>query len=153
MSTERDYHVNIRFTRGYEFRAEFADSAFPSISFDEPPPLGDGRAPNAAAVLSAAVGNCLAASLAFCLRKAHIDVADLTGQVTAHVTRNERGRFRVSGIDVELSPKVIATDSARLERCEALFEDFCMVTQSVRQGIPVNVTVKHPDLESAAVGQ
>jgi organic hydroperoxide reductase OsmC/OhrA len=154
MTTERDYHVNIRFARGYEFVAEFADSSdLPSIVFDEPPPLGEGHAPNAAAVLGAAVGDCLAASLAFCLRKAHIDLAGLTGQVTAHVARNERGRFRVSGIDVELAPEVTTTDSARLERCEALFEDFCMVTESVRQGIPVNVSVRRQDLQPASVGQ
>jgi hypothetical protein len=30
----------------------------------------------------------------------------------------------------------------RLTRCEGLFEDFCIVTESLRRGIPVAVTVK-----------
>ena len=57
---------------------------------------------------------------------------------------NEQGRFRVSGIDVDLSPKLTVGDAARLARCEALFEDFCVVTQSVREGIDVKVNVSRP---------
>jgi len=36
---------------------------------------------------------------------------------------------------------VDAADAGRLERCERLFEDFCIVTASIRQGIPVKVRV------------
>ena len=58
------------------------------LLFDEPEPLGHNRAPNAAAVLGAAVGDCLATSLAFCLKKSRIDLNGLTAHVTTHVTRN-----------------------------------------------------------------
>ena len=144
MSEEaRTHHATIRLAREYEFVAEFDDiPGSPSILFDEPVPLGHDRAPSAAAVLGAAVGNCLAASLTFCLRKARVDLYDVAAHVTTHVARNEQGRYRISGIDVELSPEVGDADRFRLARCEQLFEDFCIVTQSVRQGIPVNVTVK-----------
>lgn len=122
--------------------AEFNDlPGAPSVIFDEPPPLGGGRAPNAAAMLGAAVGNCLAASLAFCLQKARVEVRGLTAHVTTHVVRNDQGRFRIGGIDVELAPE-IGTMGQGTGRCEALFEDFCTVTASVRKGIPVNVRVK-----------
>lgn len=140
------HHVAIEHVRDYEFAATFTDvpSAEP-LQFDEPEPLGRNRAPNAAAVLGAAVGDCLATSLAFCLKKSRIDLLGLTAQVTTHVTRNSTGRFRISGIDVELSPEVAGGDAARLQRCEQLFEDFCIVTESVRQGIPVTVSVKQPE--------
>ena len=65
---------------------------------------GDDRAPNAAAVLAAAVGDCLAASLAFCLRKVRIAPEGLTARVKARVERNEQGRFRIAGIDVDIEP-------------------------------------------------
>ena len=84
----------------------------PPIVFDEPPPLGEGSGPNAAAVLAAAIGNCLAASFAFCLRKVRVEPVDLTAAVVAHVARNEQGRFRISGIDVELAPEVLEERSA-----------------------------------------
>jgi organic hydroperoxide reductase OsmC/OhrA len=147
MSDSREHRVELRFVRGYEFVARFKDAEdVDAIVFDEPPPLGEGSGPNAAAVLAAAVGDCLAASFAFCLREVRLELVDLKADVVAHVTRNEQGRFRVSGIDVELVPEVQGHDQTRLDRCERLFEDFCMVTESVRRGIPVNVKV------SAAAG-
>ncbi len=136
----RTHHVTLRLDDDYRFRATFDDVAgVPAIAFDEPAPLGAGTAPNAAAVLGAAVGNCLAASLAFCLRRARVEVHGLVVHVSTRVSRNERGRYRIEGIDVELDPAV--AESAKLARCEELFEDFCVVTASVRQGIPVNVSV------------
>lgn len=142
---DRTHHVTVKYARDYEFIAQFDDIPnAQALLFDEPAPLGRDRGPNAAAVLGAAVGDCLATSLAFCLKKSRIGLDDLTARVTTHVTRNEKGRFRISGIDVELSPEVADADRARLERCEQLFEDFCIVTESVRQGIPVTVSVVQP---------
>jgi organic hydroperoxide reductase OsmC/OhrA len=146
MAEETTHHVTVRLARGFEFLAEFADvpNAAPLV-FDEPPPLGHGRAPNAAAVLGAAVGNCLAASFAFCLRKARIEPAELVADVQTHVVRDERGRFRINSIDVAIAPEFAEGAVPRIERCEALFEDFCTVTASVRRGIPVQVTLKKPE--------
>lgn len=142
MSDDASYHATITLARGYEFVADFPDLPNgPSILFDEPPPLGENRAPNAAALVGAAV-DCLAASLAFCLRKSRVAVDDLRAHVVTHVNRNERGKLRITGIDVELVPAMDAPAADRLRRCEELFEDFCIVTQSVRQGIPVSVKVR-----------
>jgi uncharacterized OsmC-like protein len=142
MSDERTHHITLRLSRGYEFVAEFNDlPGAPSIVFDEPEPLGSSVAPNAAAVVGAAVGNCLAASLTFCLRRARMDVQDMTARVTTHVGRNERGRYRIDSIDVELDP-IVGVDGVRLDRCGELFEDFCTVTASIRRGIPVHVSLK-----------
>jgi organic hydroperoxide reductase OsmC/OhrA len=33
-------------------------------------------------------------------------------------------------------------DRERMERCMQVFEDFCIVTQSVRKGVDVNVRVE-----------
>jgi len=150
MSEERVHHVTVRLARGYEFVAEVDDPPnAPSIVFDEPEPLGESRAPTAAAVLGAAIGNCLAASLTYCLRRARIDVQDMTAEVTTHVAKNERGRFRVRDIDVELTPVLGDAAAPPRDRCEGLFEDFCIVTASVQHGIPVRVSLKEP-AESAA---
>lgn len=148
---EITHHVTVRRAPEFEFVATFEDMPEkPSILFDEPAPLGENRAPNAAAVLGAAVGDCLAASLTFCLRKARLDPEHLTAHVATHVQRTDRGRFRIAGIDVELSPELAEGDGAALDRCERLFEDFCIVTESVRQGIPVNVSVKRDVTTRAA---
>lgn len=145
MAEDVVHTVTVSLAKNYEFTASF--EKFPDgepILLDEPPPLGEGHGPNAAALLAAAVGNCLAASLAFCLRRSHADVKDLKAVVRARVARNEKGRTRISGIEVELTPGVADADFTRLARCSELFEDFCVVTASVRQGIPVAVMVKKP---------
>jgi len=150
MSDTHTHHVTLNLARGYEFVAEFPDLPdAPAILLDEPPPLGGDRGPNAAALLGAAIGNCLAASLAFCLRKSRANTDGLTARVSTHVGRDENGKLRITGIDVELAPDVADEDRSRLGRCENLFEDFCIVTQSVRRGIPVSVTVKQREVTAA----
>jgi uncharacterized OsmC-like protein len=150
MSEARSHHATVRLTRDYEFVAEFDDvPGVPSIVFDEPEPLGGSRAPNAVAVLGAAVGNCLAASLTYCLRRARMDVEAMTASVTTHVARNERGRYRIEGIDVELDP-VVGAGGQPIGRCSDLFEDFCTVTASIKQGIPVRVSLKQAVAETLA---
>jgi uncharacterized OsmC-like protein len=135
-------HVVVSRTQNYEYTARFDTASGPvRVTLDEAPPLGAGAGPNPAALLSAAVGHCLAASLQFCLEKSHARVDRLEARVTTHVARNEAGRFRIVRIDVELVPGVADADAHRLIRCEDLFEDFCIVTESVRHGIPVNVRV------------
>ena len=69
----------------------------------------------------------------------------MTANVTTHVTRNEAGKMRISGIDVELVPEVGSDAVGPVNRCETLFEDFCIVTESVRHGVPVSVSVRTPD--------
>lgn len=146
MSEEIVQSITLRLGKGYEFTASLDRRPdLPALLLDEPPPLGEGRGPNATALLATAVGNCLAASLLFCLRKSRAEISDLTARVSARVVRNETGRFRVAGIDVELVPVLPSEAAGRLERCAGLFEDFCVVTESVRKGIPVAVTLKTPD--------
>jgi uncharacterized OsmC-like protein len=91
-------------------------------------------------MLAAAVGNCLAASFAYCLRRARIEPARLTALVTTHTVRNERGRLRIENIDVEIAP-LLPADGAGRRRCEELFQDFCTVTASIRRGIPITVSL------------
>ena len=147
MAEDKTQHITVRLARGFEFVAEFPDSpGAPPILFDEPAPLGDGRGATAAEVLGAAIGNCLAASLTFCLRRARFDVEGMTASVTTHVGKNERGRHRLQQIEVELQP-TIGGNGDNLGRCGEIFEDFCIVTASVQHGIPVKVTLK----DSAAV--
>jgi organic hydroperoxide reductase OsmC/OhrA len=57
------------------------------------------------------------------------------------MVRNQRGRLRIGGLKVRLAPDVRAEDRERIGRCLDLFEDFCIVTQSVREGLKVEVEV------------
>ena len=111
---------------------------------DEPEPLGQGRGPNPTRMLAVAVGNCLSASLLFCVGRARIDVRELKTHVDGALMRNEQKRLRIKELRVTISIDVVGTDFDRASRCLELFEDFCTVTASVRKGIPVYVKVQSP---------
>ncbi len=139
---EKVTRVRLALDRDYQFVATYPD--WPSagtIRLDEEPPLGSGLGPNPAALLATAVGNCLAASLLFCARRARVPIEALGVTAEAHLVRNDAGRYRVRRIDVDLAPALPVEDMARLERCKQIFEDFCIVTESVRHGIDVHVAV------------
>ncbi len=136
------FSLTVRRREGFRFDVSFDDASWPAVLLDEPSPLGEDTGPNAARMLGAAIGNCLAASLLFCLQKAHVPVSDLTARVEGTIGRNERGRLRITGVRVVLEPSVEGdAEPARLSRCLGIFEDFCVVTESVRQGIDVEVEV------------
>jgi organic hydroperoxide reductase OsmC/OhrA len=103
--------------------------------------MGHGEGPNAARLLAAAVGNCMSASALFCLRKARIDVAGMHTTVRTTMGRNERGRQRVAAIEVRIEPEVAPEDVQRMKRCLDIFEDYCVVAQSIREGIDVTAEV------------
>jgi organic hydroperoxide reductase OsmC/OhrA len=62
--------------------------------------------------------------------------------VEGTLVRNERGRLRIGAIRVKLAPDVAPEQRDRVSRCLGLFEDFCIVTESVRQGVRVDVEVE-----------
>ena len=134
--------AHVQLVDGYRFEATFPDiPGAARMTLDEAPPLGTAAGPTPAGLLAAAIGGCLSASLTLCMNKAHLEADAVNAHVTAHIGRNETGRLRIDGIDVTLTPCLADADAGRFDRCKALYEDFCIVTESVRHGIPVNVRV------------
>ena len=127
---------------GYEFRVKFDWPDVAELVLDEPEPLGKKRGLNAARLVAAAVANCLSASLVFCLQgKFKQSPGPIKAQVSGRLERNERGRFRIEGIDVAIQMSDDTSAIQHLDRCAEQFEDFCIVTESIRKGIPVKVSV------------
>lgn len=135
------FDLRIEHVDDYEFRVVFDKSTLPSLLTDEPPPLGEHRGPNPARLLAAAIGSCLSASLTFCLNRANLQLAGLTSEVHTELTRNERRRLRIGKVRVLLHPS-LPDAGPKVTECLDNFEDFCVVTESVRQGIPVEVRVQ-----------
>ena len=139
--TEKANRTTMTREAGYRFRVRFDSEGMPDLITDEPPPLGEGQGPNPSRLLATAVGNCLAASLLFCLGKARLAVEGLEAEVVTEFTRNEAGRLRIGGMKVRLLPKWTQETAAKAQRCLQIFEDFCVVTQAVQDGVPVEVQV------------
>lgn len=133
--------VSLQQQADYRFEIRFGDD-IPALIADEPAPLGQGAGPSPAQLLCASVGNCLSDSLLFALRKFKQAPDPLCCDVQAEVGRNTDNRLRILGIHATITLGVAAGSLDHLDRALAQFEDFCTVTQSVRQAIPVRVTVK-----------
>jgi uncharacterized OsmC-like protein len=92
-------------------------------------------------MLCAAVGNCLSDSLLFAFRKFKQEPSPIQCVVTAEVGRNGDNRLRVLHMNAQIRMGVLAASLEHVDHVLAQFEEFCTVTQSVRQGIPITVEV------------
>ncbi len=143
------FQVDLKLSENYAFDVEFGVDG-EAFRMDEPAPLGEETGPNAARVLAAAVGNCLSASLIFCLRRGKVEPISLETRVEGEMVRDEDGRLRIERLDVSIDPRIHEEDRRRLEHCLEHFESFCIVTQSVRAGIDVQVDVTAEVVEDEA---
>lgn len=142
MSMDTPITVTVEQEDGYAFRIAFEGTALDSLLGDEAAPLGADRGPNPSRLLLAAIVNCLSASLLFALRKYRNQPGPLRASITAAPERNAEGRWRIPRAEAELQLPGAAADYQHLDRILDQFEQFCVVTQSVREGIDVRVRVR-----------
>src|SRR5579875_3280979 len=73
-----------------------------TLTVDEPPPVGEGAGPNPARLIATAIGHCLSSSLLYCLERARVQGVRLETSVDVEVRRNDRGRWRISGVRAKI---------------------------------------------------
>jgi uncharacterized OsmC-like protein len=133
--------TKLELVNGYRFKVGFDVEGVPGLVVDEMKPIGEGLGPNPIRLLSIAVGHCVSSSLLYCLSKVRVKAKKLETTVKANVARDKEGYFRIAGIDVHIHLEVSEEDKIRVPRCLSIFENYCTVTQSVRKGIEMKVTV------------
>jgi uncharacterized OsmC-like protein len=141
MSEGESITLTITQVSDYEFRVRFDDTPLADLVTDESPPMGRDAGPSPIRLLGAAIGSCLSSSLLFALRKYKNAPGPIGASLRVETLRNPRGRLRVRRIAVDIRLPDAAASYAQIERLLTQFEDFCTVTQSVRQGVPVDVRV------------
>lgn len=142
MSDEQVIELSLEQIDAYEFRVRFDGTPLEPLHTDEASPLGRDAGPNPSRLLLAAVANCLSASLLFSLRKFKNEPGKLTAHASTTLERNAKGRWRIQRMQVDMIMADAAADMQHLPRLLEQFEDFCIVTESVRQGIEVEVSVR-----------
>jgi uncharacterized OsmC-like protein len=141
LSEEKTLIVELEKLQDYSFKIDFGHKGMEALITDEEAPIGKGAGPNPSMLLAAAMGNCLSSSLLFCLKRAKTEVKGMKTRVNAKMTRNEKGRWRITEMEIELNAEVDKEYVSQIERCIALFEEFCIVSKSVEHGIPFKVKV------------
>jgi uncharacterized OsmC-like protein len=138
--SESNVRITLRQQQDYRFDVDFG-AGIPTLLADEPAPLGSGQGPSPVQLLAAAVGNCLSDSLLFALRKFKQAPEPLHCTVEAEVGRNDQKRLRVLKMTAALHLGVPASTLEHLDRVLEQFETYCTVTQSVGQGIAIELQV------------
>lgn len=138
--SESNIRITLRQQQDYQFQVDFGEG-IPPLLADEPAPLGTGQGPSPVQLLAAAVGNCLSDSLLFALRKFKQTPEPLHCTVDAEIGRNEQKRLRVLKMTAALHLGVPASSLEHLDRVLDQFEAYCTVTQSVGQGISIEMQV------------
>lgn len=137
--SEAHVSVDVAQQARFCFEVVFAGTTLAPVLTDEPPPLGDGRGPNPIRLLAAAVATCLAASLLFALEKQHVDPQPIAAHIDVDMVQNEAGRVRVGAMSVRLSIGKTWADLAVATRVLDQFDAYCVLTESLREGIPVSI--------------
>jgi len=100
--------------------------------------------PNPSRMLAMAILGCLSASFIFCLKKRNFTLDNLKAEAEVTIARNQKGFWRVKKIDVDIKMKIEDPRTRkRADQCRKMFEQYCVVTQAVREGIDVEVNLNY----------
>ena len=141
MSDEKQFTIEMEQLQGYEFKVKFDLAGVDELLVDEPPPVGEGKGPNPSRMITVAAANCLSASLLYCVTKNEPPAGNMHTTATCTMKRNAQGRLRIGDIQVRIIVDGKLESAARMKRCLDLFEEFCVVTASLRDGFPIGVEV------------
>ncbi|MFX1388862.1 MAG: OsmC family protein [Promethearchaeota archaeon] len=99
--------------------------------------------PSPTKLLALSVLGCLAASFAFCIQKKNLFLSNLDGIATVTIARNNEGFWRIKKIDTKL---IVKTNDPiikkRINQCKKFFEQYCIISESIRKGIDLDVIIE-----------
>jgi len=151
MVREENSIVDMKLEKDMIFKVNFGYEKIKELFIDET--MGEKTqmwGPDAAELLAMALLGCLNASFLFCLNKRNLTVNDLDAHAEVSFKKIEKGYIRVDKIDVRIVPK--SNDPATLQRIQQcikkmkndkmFFEETCIITASIREGIKVDVKIE-----------
>jgi organic hydroperoxide reductase OsmC/OhrA len=146
MSEEiKKVNVNITLEKEMIFKCELGDIKveecyIDDTNKDEVNMLG----PNPSRLVGLAVLGCLSSSFIFCLKKRDFTLDNLKAEAEVIIGRNEKGFWRVKKINVNIDVKIDDPETRkRADQCRKMFEQYCLVTQAIREGIDIELKMNY----------
>ena len=100
--------------------------------------------PNPSRLVGLAVLGCLSSSFIFCLKKRDFTLDNLKAEAEVIIGRNDKGFWRVKKINVNIDVKIDDPETRkRADQCRKMFEQYCLVTQAIREGIDVELKMNY----------
>lgn len=145
MSELKKVNVGLSLEREMIFKCELGEMKVKDCYIDEEHDVEASMwGPNPSRMLGMAILGCLSASFIFCLKKKNLSLNDLNADAEVSIARNEKGFWRVKKIDVMIKMDIEDPETRkRADQCKKMFEQYCIVTQAVREGIDVGVNLDY----------
>ena len=144
MSDEIKTHLKLNWEKDLIFKLDMGKVKTGNFLIDDTNKGADKIGPNPSRLLASAVMGCMCASLLFCIGKKNLSFDDFEAEAEITTFKNEKNFWRVKEINIKMIPKT--NDEAvikRLKQCEKMFEEYCVITQSVREGITINLDLDY----------
>ncbi len=145
MSDESSVLVGIKLEEEMTYKCDLGQIKMGDLFIDEThTKYSDKIGPNPSSLLALSVLSCLAASFTFCLKKKKLTLTELDGKAEVVIKRNEMGFWRVKKIDINMTPKIEDPKMRkRANQCKKFFEKYCIIAESLRDGIEVNLNLDY----------
>ena len=135
--------VLLDYTKDLHFKASVRK--FKDFDIDEPASFhGTDLGPSAVEYLLIGIGGCLGTTFIYCLQKNNIELETFEVVVDGKVSHTgPKMRLRLENVDVDLkfTPKEASSD-VEINRCMEEFTKYCIVTNSIANGLPIKVNCK-----------
>ena len=136
--------VGIKLTENMIYKCDLGQINMDDLFIDETRKKRTDRiGPSPTKLLALSVLGCLAACFEFCLQKKGVTLSDLDGRAEVTFARNEKNFWRIKKINVEFLPKIDNPEMRKsVAQCKRLFEQYCIITESLRKGIEIDVKLE-----------
>ena len=136
--------ISIRLSEKLHFIAK--TRKFHEIHIDEPESFhGTDLGPSSVEYILIGIGGCLGSTLAFCFKKYTIEIKALEIIVDGTLTHSgPQNRLRLVKVDVNINLITKNKNSDKnVEECINNFKEHCVVSNSIINGLPIEVNVVH----------
>ncbi|MFX1567758.1 MAG: OsmC family protein [Promethearchaeota archaeon] len=145
MSNEYKSEVGIKLENDMIFKCDLGKIQMNDLFIDEYNKRSINKiGPNPSKLLALSVLGCLAGSLTFCCKKNNVSLSDIEGKAIVTSMKNENGFWRLKKIDITLNPKIDNSEIRKnLDQCQKSFKQFCIISESIREGIDININLDY----------
>lgn len=136
----------MKVTLKYSENLHFTASArhFSDMDLDEPESFhGTDIGPSPVEYFLIGIGGCLGSTFAYCLQKQDVEI-DLLEVVVDGQLKHTGPKMGLKLVNIEAELLITAKNEAssdKIEQCIKNFRDYCIVTNSITQGVPLDVKV------------
>ena len=132
--------VSLNYTENLHFKASVRQ--FNDFNIDEPTSFhGTDLGPSSVEYLLIGIGGCLGTTFMYCLQKRNVKMKSVEIEIDGKLSHvGPKLLLRLTKVDVEI--KFIPEENASSEEinlCIKNFREYCIVSNSIADGLPINV--------------